>query len=50
MRRLTPLRVVGLGAIALLISLLLLFALSLFVMELILESYFGIYQDSLRPL
>ena len=48
-RRLTPLRVVGLGAIALLISLLLLFALSLFVMGINpLESYFGIYQDSLE--
>ncbi len=48
-RRLKPYRVVGLGAIAMLVSILLLFALSLFVMGINpLESYFSLYQDSLK--
>ena len=47
--RLTPLKVVGLGTIALLVSFLLLFSLSLFVMGINpWESYFSIYQDSLE--
>lgn len=48
-RRVTPVKVVGLGAIALLLSMILLFALSLFVMGINpLESYLSLYQDSLE--
>lgn len=48
-RRAAPLKVVGIGAIALLVSMLLLFALSLLVMGINpLESYLSLYQESLQ--
>lgn len=48
-RRAAPLRVIGIGAIALLVSMILLFALSLFVMGINpMESYFSLYQDSME--